>query len=218
MLKPFSSKKVISSALAFTLIGATAGCAVAGAGYDNYPIYNDNSGYANAENNRAIQQLRKDLRRQGYEVMDIKSDGYRGNRILTAFAKKNNQAYELKYTSPDLRLISSTKKSWSNIWQGNNYNNNGYNSNYNNNGSYNNRNNRNRNNDLEDRIKKEARYPAIKQRAINKVQGMGYRVKDIDLEEKNNRGVFEIEAKRGSQDYDIILSYPDLNVIKIEKD
>lgn len=47
---------------------------------------------------------------------------------------------------------------------------------------------------------------------------MGYRVKNIELEEKNNRGVFEIEAKRGSQEYEILLSYPDLNVIKIEKD
>ena len=107
MLKTFSFKTAMSAGLALTLLGATAGCAVAGAGYDNYPIYNDNSGYSNAENNRAIQQLRKNLRRQGYEVMDIRSDSNRGNRVLTAFAKKNNQAYELKYTSPDLRLISS---------------------------------------------------------------------------------------------------------------
>ena len=141
--------------------------------------------------------------------MDIRSDSNRGNRILTAFAKKNNQAYELKYTSPDLRLISSNKKAWSNIWQDKN---NGYNNGkHNNSGKY-------KNDDAEDRIKREARYPAIKQRAINKVEGMGYRVKDIELEEKNNRGVFEIEAKRGSQEYEITLGYPNLNVIKIEKD
>ncbi len=217
ILQHSTLKTVLSAGFALTLIGATAGCAVAGAGYDNYPIYNDNSGYANAENNRAIQQLRKDLRRQGYEVMDIRSDSNRGNRVLTAFAKKNNQAYELRYTSPALRLISSNKKAWSNIWQDKNHNNNGYNGKYNNSGKYNN-NNRYKNDDVEDRIKKEARYPAIKQRAINKVQGMGYRVKDIELEEKNNRGVFEIEAKRGSQEYEIILGYPNLNVIKIEKD
>ncbi len=214
MLKTFSFKTAISAGLALTLLGATAGCAVAGAGYDNYPIYNDNSGYSNAENNRAIQQLRKNLRRQGYEVMDIRSDSNRGNRVLTAFAKKSNQAYELKYTSPDLRLISSNKKSWSNIWQDKN---NGYNNGkHNNSGKHNN--NGYKNNDVEDRIKREARYPAIKQRAINKVEGMGYRVKDIELEEKNNRGVFEIEAKRGSQEYEILLGYPNLNVIKIEKD
>ncbi|HSP84274.1 MAG TPA: hypothetical protein VLN09_00790, partial [Psychrobacter sp.] len=116
ILKLFSLKTAIPTSLAIALIGVTAGCAVAGPGYDNYPIYNDKSGYSQAENNRAIQQLRQDLRRKGYDVMDIRTDSYRGNRILTALAKKNNQAYELKYTSPDLRLISSTKKSWSNAW------------------------------------------------------------------------------------------------------
>ncbi|MEJ6069214.1 PepSY domain-containing protein, partial [Psychrobacter sp. 16-Bac2893] len=70
----------------------------------------------------------------------------------------------------------------------------------------------------EDSIKNESRYPAIKRRAINKVEGMGYRVKDIEFEQKNNRGVFEIEAKRGSQEYEITLGYPNLNVIKIKKD
>ena len=40
----------------------------------------------------------------------------------------------------------------------------------------------------------------------------------IELKEKNGRGVFEIEAKRGSQEYEILLGYPNLNVIKVEKD
>ncbi|WP_227669456.1 hypothetical protein [Psychrobacter sp. NG254] len=47
---------------------------------------------------------------------------------------------------------------------------------------------------------------------------MGYRVDSIDLEEKNKRGVFEIEAKRGSQKYEILLSYPNLDVIRVKKD
>ena len=67
-------------------------------------------------------------------------------------------------------------------------------------------------------IDKELYQPAIEQRAANKVSNMGYRVKDIDFEQKNNRGVFEIEAKRGSQEYEITLGYPNLNVIKIKKD
>ncbi|WP_440825580.1 hypothetical protein [Psychrobacter cryohalolentis] len=204
-LKPFSFKTVLSASLAFSLIGVTAGCAVAGPGYDNYPIYNDNSGYNYAENNRAIQQLRQDLRRKGYNVMDIRTESYRGNRVLTVLAKKNNQAYELKYSSPDLRLISSTKKPWSNVWDDKN--------DYKDNGKYKDKHYKN-----EDSIKNESRYPAIKRRAINKVEGMGYRVKDIEFEQKNNRGVFEIEAKRGSQEYEITLGYPNLNVIKIKKD
>ncbi|HSP85343.1 MAG TPA: hypothetical protein VLN09_06315 [Psychrobacter sp.] len=195
ILKLFSLKTAIPASLALALVGVTAGCAVAGPGYKNYPIYNDNSGYSQAENNRAIQQLRQDLRRKGYDVMDIRTDSYRGNRILIVLAKKNNQAYELKYTSPDLRLIISTKKPWSNAWD-----------------DY--------KNDYQDKdsIKNEARYPVIKRRAINKVESMGYRVKNIEFEQKNNRGVFEIEAKRGSQEYEIVLGYPNLNVIKIKKD
>ena len=204
-LKPFSLKTVLSASLAFSFVGITAGCAVAGSGYDNYPVYNDNSGYNHAENNRAIQQLRQDLRRKGYNVMDIRTESYRGNRVLTVLAKKNNQAYELKYSSPDLRLISSTKKPWSNVWDDKN--------DYKDNGKYKDKHYKN-----QDSIKNESRYPAIKRRAINKVEGMGYRVKDIEFEQKNNRGVFEIEAKRGSQEYEITLGYPNLNVIKIKKD
>ncbi|MFZ3144430.1 hypothetical protein [Psychrobacter glacincola] len=204
-LQPFSLKTILSASLVFALVGVTAGCAVAGPGYDNYPIYNDNSGYGHAENNRAIQQLRQDLRRKGYNVMDIRTESYRGNRVLTVLAKKNNQAYELKYSSPDLRLISSTKKPWSNVWDDKN--------DYKDNGKYKDKHHKN-----EDSIKNESRYPAIKRRAINKVEGMGYRVTDIEFEEKKNRGVFEIEAKRGSQEYEITLGYPNLNVIKIKKD
>ena len=204
-LKPFSLKAILSASLVFALVGVTAGCAVAGPGYDNYPIYNDNSGYGHVENNRAIQQLRQDLRRKGYNVMDIRTESYRGNRVLTVLAKKNNQAYELKYSSPDLRLISSTKKPWSNVWDDKN--------DYKDNGKYKDKHHKN-----EDSIKNESRYPAIKRRAINKVEGMGYRVTDIEFEEKKNRGVFEIEAKRGSQEYEITLGYPNLNVIKIKKD
>ena len=204
-LKPFSLKTILSASLVFALVGVTAGCAVAGPGYDNYPIYNDNSGYGHAENNRAIQQLRQDLRRKGYNVMDIRTESYRGNRVLTVLAKKNDQAYELKYSSPDLRLISSTKKPWSNVWDDKN--------DYKDNGKYKDKHYKN-----EDSIKNESRYPAIKRRAINKVEGMGYRVTDVEFEEKKNRGVFEIEAKRGSQEYEIILGYPNLNVIKIKKD
>lgn len=109
-LKPFSFKTVISTGLAIALLGTTVGCTVVGPGYDNYPVYGGNDDYGNTDYNRISQKLRADLRRKGYQVMDIKSDNYRGNRIMTAYAKKNNQAYELKYTYPDLKLISSNKK------------------------------------------------------------------------------------------------------------
>jgi len=209
ILKPISFKTAISAGLAITLLGTTVGCAEASQNYNNHSIYK-NGHYGNNNFGRISQQLRQNLLNQGYQPMDIKPDNYRGNESITAYAKKNNQPYILKYTYPGLKLISSSKSDWSNVWQDKNHNNNGYNGKYNN--------NRYKNNDVEDRIKKEARYPSIKRRAISKVEGMGYRVKDIELDEKNNRGVFEIEAKRGSQEYEILLGYPNLNVIKIEKD
>ena len=229
ILQHATLKTTVSSALVVALLGTTIGCTAMASDYGNQNHGNQNHGNQNYNNQSAYrdgnfgtiaQKLRNDLSRSGYQVMDIQSDDYRGGQSLVVYAKKNNKPYELKYTYPGLKLISSSQKDWSNVWKdknlnnGNRYNNNGHN----NNGKYNNNNYRNKNNSIEDNIKREARYPAIKQRAVRKVEDMGYRVKDIELKEKNNRGIFEIEAKRGSQDYEIILSYPDLNVIKLEKD
>ena len=199
------------------MLGTVAGCAVVGPGYEDYPIYGGNSDYGNADYKHVSQTLRNNLSRQGYQVMDIRSDNYRGNRAITAIARKNNQTYELKYTYPDLRLISSNKTASSNIWQDDRYDKDDYKKDkYKNNGKY--KNDKRYKNNTEGSIKRESRYPAIKQGAVNKVRSMGYQVKDIELEEKNGRGVFEIEAKRGSQEYEILLGYPNLNVIKVEKD
>ena len=201
-------KTILSSTLAAALL-TTVGCTAMASDYNNQnPNYkNQSSVYRDGNSGTIAQKLRRDLSRSGYQVMDIQADSYRDNQSLVVYAKKNNQPYELKYTYPGLKLISSSQKDWSNVWKdknrqhGNNYHN-----------------NKHDNNDIEDNIKKEARYPSIKQRAINKVRNMGYTIKDIELKEKNNRGIFEIEAKRGNQEYDIVLSYPDLNLIKLEKD
>ena len=222
ILPAFSFKTAISAGLALTMLGTVAGCAVVGPGYEDYPIYGGNSDYGNADYKHVSQTLRNNLSRQGYQVMDIRSDNYRGNRAITAIARKNNQTYELKYTYPDLRLISSKKTASSNIWQDDRYDKDRYDKDdykkdkYKNNGKY--KNDKRYKNNTEGSIKRESRYPAIKQGAVNKVRSMGYQVKDIELEEKNGRGVFEIEAKRGSQEYEILLGYPNLNVIKVEKD
>lgn len=204
------------------MLGTVAGCAVVSPGYEDYPIYGGNSDYGNADYKHVSQTLRNNLSRQGYQVMDIRSDNYRGNRAITAIARKNNQTYELKYTYPDLRLISSNKTASSNIWQDDRYDKDRYDKDdykkdkYKNHGKY--KNDKRYKNNTEGSIKRESRYPAIKQGAVNKVRSMGYQVKDIEFEEKNGRGVFEIEAKRGSQEYEILLGYPNLNVIKVEKD
>ncbi|BBI66064.1 hypothetical protein PKHYL_02550 [Psychrobacter sp. KH172YL61] len=120
-LKPFSFKTTISTVFIVALLVTTVGCAVVGPGYDNQPIYRGDNNRQNDSFNRVSQQLRQDLRRKGYQVIDIRSDSYRGARAMTAFAKKNNQLYELTYTYPSLRLISSNKRLWSNNWGDNKY-------------------------------------------------------------------------------------------------
>ncbi|WP_261870850.1 hypothetical protein [Psychrobacter sp. JCM 18901] len=87
-------------------------------------VYRGDNNSQNNNFNRVSQQLRQDLRRKGYQVIDIRADSYRGDRALTAYAKKNNQAYELKYTYPALRLISSSKKAWPDNWGNKSQNNN----------------------------------------------------------------------------------------------
>ncbi|WP_169392609.1 MULTISPECIES: hypothetical protein [Psychrobacter] len=199
-------KAAALSIMMVSAVGATLSSSAMATNYNsNQAIYRDGNFHTLA------QKLRKDLNRSGYQVMDIQAINQRGTPAVVVFAKKNNLPYELKYTYPGLKLISSSQKQWSTVWQdkkkyhSGNYQNVNHKQNY-------------YGNDIEDNIKKEARYPAIKKSAIRKVTSMGYQVKDIDIDEKNNRGVFEIEAKKGGQDYDIILGYPNLNVIKIEKD
>lgn len=205
----FSLKTAGMGGLIAALLSITVGCATVSPSYDGQSVYRGTDSRQNVSFNRVSQQLRQELRRKGYQVMDIKADSYRGNRAITAYAKKGNQLYELRYTYPSLKLINASKKAWPNPTKNNKYqkdtqrrkDDNRYDKNY-----------------RESDIKRESRYPVIKRRAVNKVEAMGYRVKDIELDEKNKRGVFEVEARRGSQDYEILLSYPELNVLKIKKD
>lgn len=189
-------KTVTASALSVALLStALGGTAMAynhsGNGYDS----DYNHIYKDKNFGKNIDKLRTDLRRNGYYVMDVKPVS---DTRITVYAKKNNQPYELKYTYPGLKLVSSDKKNWSTVWDDNRHH--------------------SANDDIEDRIKKESRYPAIKERAIKKLYSMGYRVEDIDIDEQNGKGVFEIEATNSGHDYEVILGYPNLNVIKLERD
>lgn len=199
-------KAAAVSAMTVAVLGTALGSSAMATNNYNQAIYRDGNF------NTLAQKLRHDLTKSGYQVMDIEVDNRKSNPSLLVFAKKNNLPYELHYTYPGLKLISSSQKQWSTVWQDKKQLHQGsyHHANYNK--------QKHHNEDIEDNIKKESRYPAIKQQAIRKVTSMGYQVKKIEVDEKNNRGVFEIEAKKGAQDYDIILGYPNLNVIKVEKD
>lgn len=82
-IKPFSFKTAVSTGLALTLLGTTVGCTVVGPGYDNQRVYRVDNNRQNDSFNRVSQQLRQDLRRKGYQVMDIRPDSYRGERAIT---------------------------------------------------------------------------------------------------------------------------------------
>ena len=188
--KRLTLKTAIASSLAMALLGTAVGGTAIASNHSNH--YGEQQIYRDGNFGQVANQLRQNLRSSGYHVMDIQADGT--NRI-NVYAKKNNKPYQLKYTYPELRLISSQQKAWSKVWQ-----------------------DKSNHHNLEDKIKNESSYPTIKQSAINKLSNQGYKVNDIELDEQDDRGVFEVEAERGNQQYDIILSYPDLNTIKVEKD
>lgn len=65
-------------------------------------------------------------------------------------------------------------------------------------------------------IDKDLYRPAIEQTAANKVNSMGYRVKDVKYKTGNN--TIKVKAERDHEDYKIELGYPNYNVINIKKD
>ncbi|WP_367105008.1 hypothetical protein [uncultured Psychrobacter sp.] len=184
MLKPLTRRLILPS-LVLLVLGTLPSVSVIASNHSEQNIYQQES-FGEMTN-----QLRQDLRRDGYYVMDVQADG---NNQIDVYAKKDHQPYVLTYSYPELELISTDKKQWSNVWKNRKHKN------------------------IEDSIKQEARYPTVKKRAIGKINDMDYQVEKIELEEEDNHGVFEIEAKRGSQDFEVVLGYPDLDIIKIEKD
>ncbi len=65
-------------------------------------------------------------------------------------------------------------------------------------------------------IDKDIYRPAIEQTAANKVSNMGYYVKEVKY--KKGDRIIKVKAERGGEDYQIELSYPSYNVLKIKED
>lgn len=106
-------KTAVSTGLMSVFLLATVGCTTTPS-YNHTPVYNGKPVYQDKTLGHTRQALRQQLRRSGYNVMDIRTDDYRGNQILVVHAKKNKQGYTLKYTYPELRLISTDRSDWSN--------------------------------------------------------------------------------------------------------
>ncbi|WP_274570903.1 PepSY domain-containing protein [Neisseria leonii] len=55
-------------------------------------------------------------------------------------------------------------------------------------------------------------------RAVQLLEARGYTVTDIDADDYRGKPAFEVEAVKNGREYDIILSYPDLTILKEKRD
>ena len=154
--------------------------------------------YQSRDFGRLAKHIRMDLQRQGYHVMNVKADDHHDKPAIKVYAKKGNQAYEMKYSYPDLKLIESKQKAWSQLWE-NDYQ-----------------------QDHEDKIKKsiysDSNFESIKSKAKSKLEAMGYKIDEIKADDYKKQAVLEVDADRGGKEYEIRLSYPDLQILTIEED
>ena len=115
-----SLPKVVATGCMTALLGMVTGCVSTPYhdghrdGYNKYDIYGntvygdrdyDKKGYKD-NFGHVSQELRARLERSGYKVMDVRKVKGDSNRIL-AHARRYDQTYEMIYTYPTLRLISS---------------------------------------------------------------------------------------------------------------
>lgn len=67
---------------------------------------------------------------------------------------------------------------------------------------------------IESKAYNDVNYQANRQKAISMLSARGYQVTDIDVDDYRGQPVFEIEAIKNNREYDIVLSYPELKIIK----
>ena len=76
--------------------------------------------------------------------------------------------------------------------------------------------------DYDDRIEaqvyQDPNFNAIMDKAIKKVQAKGYEVGEADVDTRFGKPVIKVEAYKGYAEYEIVLSYPALNVISERPD
>lgn len=194
-------KAFITSILSATLVTGIAASAVMTSAVASNAT--EQQIYRNGDFGRLAQNLRSDLRRQGYQVMNIKADTYKNSAAIKAYAKKNNKAYELTYSYPKLKLLKTEQKAWSQLWH--NENNNHGNKHY---GSDN----------VKQSIYQDANFNSIKAKAERKLKDMGYTIDEIEVDDYQNKGILKADVDRGDKEYEIRLSYPGLQILTIEED
>lgn len=71
---------------------------------------------------------------------------------------------------------------------------------------------------LKAKVYQDSNFDATIQKAIKILEAKGYQVGEIDIDTHFGKTVLEIEAYKNYQEYDIIMSYPDLKIISERPD
>lgn len=73
-----------------------------------------------------------------------------------------------------------------------------------------------------DRIKAQAygdsNFNQNRQKAMQMLSSRGYQVAKIEVDDYLGKPVFEVEAYKNGAEYDIVLEYPSLNILKEQRD
>ncbi|HFC6394807.1 PepSY domain-containing protein [Neisseria bacilliformis] len=74
----------------------------------------------------------------------------------------------------------------------------------------------------DDRIERQvyngANFGQNRAKAVQMLEQRGYQVRDIEADDHWGKPVLEADAYKNGQEYDIVLSYPDLKIIKEKVD
>lgn len=64
----------------------------------------------------------------------------------------------------------------------------------------------------------DSNFSQNRQKAIQMLAARGYQVGDIEVDDFLGKPVFEVEAYKNGAEYDIVLEYPSLKIIKEQRD
>lgn len=67
---------------------------------------------------------------------------------------------------------------------------------------------------IEQEIHNSGQFEAKRAQAVKVLEQKGYAVHDVDADDHMGKPVLDVEASKNNQEYDIKLSWPDLNIIE----
>ena len=67
---------------------------------------------------------------------------------------------------------------------------------------------------IEQKIYSDKNFEQNRAKAVKLLEQRGYQVHDVEADSRRGQPVLDIEAFKDGREYDIVLSYPDLKIIK----